>query len=239
MRQIKRRNKLPKPYFETDLGKLYHGDCIYILPLLPKVDLVLTDPPYKVGWDKINKYGSNRKARAGIYGKQKWDSSKFSKKQFNTIKAKSNNQIIFGANHFSSILPDSSCWIVWDKDNTGNYADCELAWTSFNTSVYKIKWRWNGMIKEKPEKRYYPTQKPVGLFIKILQKYSNQNDTILDCFIGSGTTAIACEQLGRKWIAIDKSLGACQLATKRIKREAILRRTKTNAGIFRGGKNVN
>ena len=182
--------------------------------------MVLTDPPYGVGWDKRAKWGSNNKGKIIDYGKQPWDSKPVSKKQIELIFQKSNNQIIFGANYFVELLKNSSCWIVWDKDNTGGYADCELAYTSFKTAVRKFKWRWNGMLKEAPETRYHPTQKPVGLFMKILEKYSSINDSILDSFLGSGTTAITCERLNRRWIGIEISEKYCEISAKRIEAEA-------------------
>jgi len=209
-----------KPYYETELGKLYHGDCLEILPELEQVSLCLTDPPYGIGWDKRPTWGTSNKGKVTEYGKQIWDSSPISKEQIETIYKKSNNQIIFGANHFVEILKNSSCWIVWDKDNTGNFADCELAYTSFATAVRKFKWRWNGMLKEAPETRYHPTQKPVGLFMQILEKYSERHHTILDPFLGSGTTAIACERLNRRWIGIEKELKYVEIAAKRIESEA-------------------
>jgi hypothetical protein len=112
------------------------------------------------------------------------------------------NKIIFGGNYFASKLPDSRCWIVWDKNNTGNFADAELAWTSFSTGVKLYKFTWNGLVREGSRdiegvKRVHPTQKPVGLFQMILGDYSEQGDNIIDLFCGSGTTLVACEQTGR------------------------------------------
>ena len=215
-----------KPYYETELGKLYHGDCLEIMPELEIVDLVLTDPPYginvaKNGYSRAKGDFFNGKWIDGKnYGIQEWDSKPPPKEWFEMITSLTNNQIIFGGNYFIEWLKNSSCWIVWDKDNGENRnADCELAWTSFETAVRKITWRWNGMFKESPETRYHPTQKPVGLFMQILDKYSELNDLILDPFLGSGTTAIACERLNRRWIGIEISKKYCEIAAKRIENE--------------------
>ena len=115
----------------------------------------------------------------------------------------SDNQIIFGGNYFTDFLPVSRGWIVWDKNNTGNFADAELAWTSFDKGVKLYKHTWNGLVREGDRNaegvtRVHPTQKPVGMIANILQDYSEENDIILDCFGGSGSTLIACEQTGRK-----------------------------------------
>jgi len=212
-----------KPYFETDLGKLYNCDCLEFMHIMEdkSVDLVLTDPPYGINIAKTGKVGGGKCCEVTDYGKQDWDNKPMSEEQQKTCQRVSKNQIYFGGNYFN--LPPSPCWLVWDKDNTGNFADCELAWTSFNTAVRKFKWRWNGMLQENmkhKEDRVHPTQKPVPLFMWILRKYSEDNDLILDPFLGSGTTAVACEKLGRKWIGIEISEKYCEIAARRISAEA-------------------
>lgn len=110
--------------------------------------------------------------------------------------------------------------IVWDKVNGKNdFADCELAWTSFDSAVRKFEFKWHGMLQEDmkhKEKRYHPTQKPVKLFMQIIEKYSQPTDLILDPFLGSGTTAIACQKTGRHWIGIEREAAYCEIARKRI-----------------------
>jgi DNA modification methylase len=104
-------------------------------------------------------------------------------------------EIIWGGNYYSSFLPNSSCWIVWDKQNTGNFADCELAWTNQKTAVRKFQHMWNGMVKasEHGEKRVHPTQKPVALADWCIEQYGKECNTVLDLFGGSGFTLISCE----------------------------------------------
>ncbi len=103
-------------------------------------------------------------------------------------------------NYFVENLTNSSCWVVWDKDNGDSiHADCELAWTSFKTSVRKIKWLWHGMRQQNmknKETRIHPTQKPIQLYRWILQNYAKAGDTILDTHGGSMSSAIACHMEG-------------------------------------------
>ena len=142
------------------------------------------------------------------------------------IKSISKNQIIFGGNYYASILGDSSCWIVWDKDNgKTDFADCELAWTSFKTAVRKFKWRWQGMLQEdmaNKEKRLHPTQKPLPLMKWIVEKYSKPGDLIIDPFSGSFTTSVGCKQLGRKYIGVEISKEYCEIAVQRLSQEVLL-----------------
>lgn len=112
----------------------------------------------------------------------------------------SKNQIIWGANHFISKIPyDSSCWIVWDKENGENdFADCELAWTSFDTAVRRFSFRWAGMLQgnmKDKEERIHPTQKPVSLYKWLLKNYAKEGDRILDTHGGSMSIAIACHDM--------------------------------------------
>ena len=124
--------------------------------------------------------------------------------------------ILFGGNYYADLLPPSSSWIVWDKMNTGDFADCELAWTSHRRAVRKFTYMWNGFLRQMPEKRYHPTQKPLALMMWILKNYTNPNDTILDPFAGSGTTGVACVLTGRKFIGIETDKGYYKIAEKRI-----------------------
>ena len=175
--------------------------------------LALIDPPYGINMDG-GKIGGNNCGNAKDYAKKDWDKEPPSLEYFNELMRVSKNQIIWGANHFISRMPfDSSCWIVWDKDNSGNFADCELAWTSFNTAVRKYKFRWNGMLQQNmkdKEFRIHPTQKPVALYAWILKNYAKQGDKILDTHFGSGSIACAVHKAN----IIDKmnlSLVACEL----------------------------
>ena len=208
-----------KPYRETKLSKLYHGDCLDIIPELDPVDLVLTDPPYGIKMDKgFDGFGGFGKPIARKkYLNDNWDSVRPSKKVFDLILTISKTALIFGGNFFADILPLSTHWIVWDKKNTmPTFGDAELVWTnSKRKSVKIIECEYNGLLG-KEVTRVHPTQKPMKLFIELIEKYSTEVDIIMDCFLGSGTTAVACERLKRKWIGIEIEEKYCEIAAKRI-----------------------
>ena len=209
-----------KPYYETPLGKLYHGDCLEIMPQLEPVDLVLTDPPYGIGEARNKNESRSVLAKSQAYPIESWDDNPPPPEYFNLVFSVSKNQILFGGNYFIDNLYPTPCILVWNKDN-GNtdFADCEIAWTSFKTATRIIKYRWHGMLKEAPEKRYHRNQKPAGLFMWILNKYGEQEWVTLDTHIGSGTTAIACERLKRNWIGIEIEEKYCEISAKRIEAE--------------------
>ena len=200
---------------------LYLGDCMEILPTLGKVDAVITDPPYGINENSKKVASRGKLAALKDYGHFDWDKSPPPPELIEALRSASQYQAFFGGNYFQ--LPPSSCWLVWDKLNGDNdFADCELAWTSFKTAVRKFKWRWNGMLQEDmrhKEERIHPTQKPVPLFVWILERYSKPGDLVLDPFLGSGTTAIACLRTGRHYIGIEKHEPYFLKAQERIDKE--------------------
>jgi DNA modification methylase len=205
--------------------KLIHGDCLEAMKDMPdkSVDLVLTDPPYGIdagNYKRANTQHGNSVAKCSDYGFSDWDKKIPELAVFSEIFRISKNQIIFGGNYFTEYLKNSSCWLVWDKDNgDNNYADCELVWTSFTSAVRKIKYTWHGMLQQagvKKEKRVHPTQKPVGVMSWILEHYSKEGDTVLDCFMGSGTTGVACKKLSRDFIGIELDADYFKIASDRI-----------------------
>ena len=169
-----------------------------------RADLTLTDPPYGVDVVQNNHVGASNVAEAGTYAPIIGDATTdTAKKSYDVLKACSDNQIIFGGNYFTDFLSPKACWLVWDKENTGNFADVELAWTSFDKGAKLYRWQWNGMIRQGDRevelaKRIHPTQKPVGMLGAIVQDFTKDGAIILDVFGGSGSTLIACEQLNRK-----------------------------------------
>ena len=208
--------------------KLYNDDCMNIMPNYPDnyFELAIVDPPYGLKEDGKKNHGRGKLASATKYTPKNWDSKSEKKEYFDELIRTSKNQIIFGANHFISKIPyDSSCWIVWDKQNTGDFADCELAWTSFNTSVRKFTFMWNGMLQgnmKTKETRIHPTQKPISLYRWLLEKYAKPTDKILDTHLGSGSSAIASHYFGTEeftGIEIDKEY--FDMASKRIKEETM------------------
>ena len=187
----------------TDKINLHHTDCMDFMRDIPDgyYELAIVDPPYGIGEDGGDKKRGTKNIPSKIYTKKNWDSSVPPAEYFIELIRVSQNVIIWGANHFIENIPNanSSCWVVWDKDNTGDFADCELAWTSFKTAVRMFTFRWNGMLQgdmKNKENRIHPTQKPVALYKWILDKYAKPNDKILDTHGGSMSIAIACHDYG-------------------------------------------
>jgi DNA modification methylase len=213
---------------------LYLGDCRDILPTLPKVDAVITDPPYGIGEAAgknrtrssaagSNKWkGSRNTTGVGVastdFGpSMEWDAAPPSADLIDIVLQAGDGVIIFGGNYFS--LPPSSCWLVWDKVNGAtDFADCELAWTNLPKAVRLLRWMWNGMLQQdmaNKEVRVHPTQKPTAVMKWCIEQSGNPQ-TILDPFMGSGTTGVAAMQLGRKFIGIEIEPKYFDIACERI-----------------------
>lgn len=188
--------------FELAGNHAYNVDCMELMAQVPNkfFDLAVVDPPYG-----INENGEKNWTRSKLAIAQKYtpfhghDKAPPTSKYFDELRRVSKNQIIFGANHFISQIPiDSHCWLVWDKENGENdFADCELAWTSFQSSVRIFRFRWQGMLQgnmSDKEHRIHPTQKPVALYRWIFQRYAKQGDKILDTHLGSGSSRIAAHE---------------------------------------------
>lgn len=163
-------------------------------------DLLLTDPPYGISVVKTGKVGGGKIANCNEYSAIIGDeSTETARKSYEVCKNFTDNQIIFGGNYFTDFLLPSKCWLVWDKENTGNFADAELAWTSFDKGVKLYRYLWNGLVRKgsrelEGKKRIHPTQKPAGLMANIINDFTKENEIILDVFGGSGSTLIACEK---------------------------------------------
>jgi site-specific DNA-methyltransferase (adenine-specific) len=184
-------------------------------------DLAIVDTPYGIGEDGKKNHSRSRLAKATRYTPKDWDSKAPNRQYFEELKRVSKNQIIWGANHFIENIPqsNSSCWVVWDKDNTGDFADSELAYTSFDTAVRNFKWRWNGMIQQNmknKQKRIHPTEKPIQLYEWLLINYAKEGDKILDTHLGSGSIAIACHNLGYELTGCELDKDYYEAAMKRI-----------------------
>jgi site-specific DNA-methyltransferase (adenine-specific)/modification methylase len=193
---------------------LYLGDCMDILPTLPKVDAVITDPPYGINENHKKVASRGKMAPARDYGEFDWDKAPPPSELIEAIRTQAKWQAFFGGNYFE--LPPSSCWLVWDKLNGANdFADCELAWTNWPKAVRRIQWRWNGMIRQGNEDRFHPTQKPIEV-MKWVIELCPKAESILDPFMGSGTTGVAAVQMGRKFIGIEREPKYFDIACKRI-----------------------
>ncbi len=200
--------------------KLHLGDCLEYMKSMPdkSVDAVITDPPYGggrgEGFEGFGGFGKPIARRRFENGE--WDKNRPAKEVFDYL-LKYPVVLIFGGNYFADILPKSTHWIVWDKLNTmPSFSDCELVWTnSERKSVKKITHEYNGLLGKEQE-RHHPTQKPVSLMKKIVLQYTREGDTILDPFMGSGTTGVACVQTGRNFIGCEIDPGYFAIAEKRI-----------------------
>jgi DNA modification methylase len=195
-----------------------------------KIDLVFTDPPYgisvvqgsKVGGNKgFGSVGGGKIVKAKNYSQIIGDDTTDTARDFyNTcISLGMENFIIWGGNYFTDFLNPSMCWIVWDKENTGNFADVELAWTSFQKGAKLYKWQWNGMIRKgdksiEGKTRVHPTQKPVGLFNDIFKDFPFYS--CFDGFLGSGSTMVASHQLKRKCYGMELDPKYCDVIVKRM-----------------------
>lgn len=189
--------------------QLHLGDCIEFMRTLPDkyFDLCLTDPPYGMN--------SHNMRNAVGFMNVDWDSSPASDTQINESIRVSQNQIIWGGNYFN-LLP-SRCFLIWDKGETmygRSWAECEMAWTNFDkvARIFKTGTR---------EEKEHPTQKPLTLMRWCIESYSNIGDTIFDPFMGSGTTGVACMQLGRNFVGYEIDHNYFKIAEKRIKQASL------------------
>ena len=208
------------------ISEVYNCDCLEYIKTLPDkyFDLCIADPPYGIGECGAKNYSRSKLAKAKEYTAKDWDFQALSKEYFDEILRVSKKAIIWGANHFISKIPyDSSCWIVWDKENGENdFSDCELAWTNFKTSVRRFKFRWTGMLQgymKNKEIRIHPTQKPVALYAWILDNYAKQGDKIFDPFLGSGSSRIAAYKKGFDFYACELDKDYYEAQEERFRKE--------------------
>ncbi len=185
------------------ISEVYNIDCMEYMKNIPDkfFNLVIVDPQYGIGEDGKSNHSRSKLAKAKQYTPKHWDNEPMSPQYFKELFRVSKNQIIWGANHFiTRINKDSPCWIVWDKDNgASDFADCELAFTSFPNAIRKFKYRWHGMLQENmknKEIRIHPTQKPVDLYAYLLKTFAKEGDKIFDSHLGSGSSRIAAYKLG-------------------------------------------
>lgn len=202
-----------KPYYEDDFVTIYHGDC---RDWLPEADVVITDPPYGVGWEETGK------ARGGrIWGAIVGDDEPFDPAH---LLALGKPTVLFGANHYASRLPDVPSWLVWIKRDgmkAWSQSDCELIWTNLGGPARAIRhdW-WAGMTAVQQEGgRFHPTQKPAGLMRAIIAMAPE--GVILDPYMGSGTTLVAAKSMGRKAIGIEIEERYCKIAAARCAQEVL------------------
>lgn len=195
-----------------DFG-FYNMDCMQGMSMFPDkfFDLAIVDPPY----GGVSQGGYMRNSAGGGVAKQKndyhlslWKCKKPNKDYFEELQRVSKNQIIWGGNYYASLLNDSQCWIVWDKEKPAgvSFADVELAWTSFDIPSRIFHFAWNGMLqgnmKEK-EYKIHPTQKPVALYEWLISRFAKEGDIILDTHVGSASSLIACHNTQHKFVGFE------------------------------------
>lgn len=190
-------------------NKILNMDCLDFLKKCPDnyFSLVLTDPPYGIGVNNMHLFDGSKKQQRH----KEYEDIAPDKIYFEELFRVSQNQIIWGGNYF--YLPPTRCNLIWDKIQDFSGADFELAWTSFNkpSKIFRMS-----RIEAYGKGTIHSTQKPLKLFEWCLQNHSNENDLVLDCFSGSGTTAIACHNLKRRFICIEKDKDYYEASCKRL-----------------------
>ncbi len=201
-----------KPDYERAGVQLYCGDCLEILPKLGKVDAVVTDPPYGIARDRLK--ASTNGEWSQLYSKQiEWDDAAPSAAVDLALSLSRGSGVIWGGNYFS--LKPMRGWLVWDKMQAHSSGHAELAWTSADIPIRTFSYC---RAQLATEGKVHPTQKPVALMEWCLGFLPNAK-TILDPFMGSGTTGVACVRLGRKFIGIEIEPKYFDIAVKRIDAE--------------------
>lgn len=219
---------------DIEINKVYNMDCLDLMREMERggviADWLITDPPYGIGIEKMSFTQSGaqkigKAVRRDYSHIGKWDSQRIDKEYFDLMFKVSKNQIIFGGNYYTDILPPTKSWIVWDKrceDKLRNdYADCEIAWCS-QGQARVFHYLYNGMIQgdmKNKDDRFHPTQKPTQIICQLLNYYTQENDLILDPFMGSFTTAVACHKLKRRFIGAELDEEYYALGSERLKAE--------------------
>jgi DNA modification methylase len=213
---------LPAPFYQDDSCTIYNADCRNILPLLPRFDLLLTDPPYGIGekWaDESVEGWSQCKSGAGrlFSSGEKWDAEPVEMKDIERMMACAVNSIIWGGNYYP--MTPSRCWLIWDKMQKHSGSEAEMAWATMELPVRVFRMsRLEAYCGR--DKKVHPTQKPLGLIQWCLGFFPNAQ-TILDPFMGSGTTLVATKLEGRKAVGIEISEKYCELAANRLRQKVL------------------
>jgi DNA modification methylase len=191
---------------------LYLGDNLEVMPTLDKVDAVVTDPPYGLGdW---NNRGTNKDRPFDSDKTQKWDKP-ISQEHINLMRDISKYQIMWGGNYYLDLLPRTKQMFVWNKGiRNMHFNDCEIAWCS----QFKEASRVFDLSPMSVEAKQHPTAKPLLLMEWCVNHLPKKVETILDPFMGSGTTGVACAKLGRKFIGIELDEDYFNIACERIEK---------------------
>ncbi|RVG29735.1 DNA-methyltransferase [Sinorhizobium meliloti] len=194
--------------------ELYLGDCMEIMPTLERVDAVVTDPPYGIDYGKQGSFSASHgwgPWRENV----SWDAERPGREIFDLMRSASKDQIIWGGNYFTDYLPPTMQWLVWDKGQRDfSLADGEFAWSSQNKAARIFTY---SRSKAKQDGKQHPTQKPIAL-MKWCLEFVPKARTVLDPFMGSGTTGVACANVGRRFIGIEREPSYFDIACERIRK---------------------
>ncbi len=195
-----------------ELNQLYLMDCMEGMKQFPDkyFELAIVDPPYGIGAGKEKPHNGWKD-----YGIKQWDNASPNKEYFDELFRVSQNQVIWGANHFISKIPyDFSCFLIWDKGQRDfSLADGEMAWTSFKKAARFFDYSRGQALQEG---KIHPTQKPVALYKWLLMNYAKQGDKILDTHVGSASSLLACYDMGFDYIGFEIDEDYYKAAQKRI-----------------------
>lgn len=203
------------PYYEHGGITIYNADCRLLLADL-RADLLLTDPQYGIGRDGAQRTTSRHGGRKA-YEFRGWDAERPDANTFAMMLAATKVQIIWGGNYFADLLPPTSRWLVWDKGQRIAQSDGELAWTSMQGAL-RI-WTLNRVALMR-DGAVHPTQKPLELMSWCLTFAPNAR-TVLDPYMGSGTTLRAAKDSGLRAIGIEREEHFCEIAAQRLSQEVL------------------
>jgi len=208
--------------------ELHNVDCLPFMKQCEdkQFDLAIVDPPYGIGIHKMNYTQSTKGGvakRRDYSSVTDWDSAIPTKEYFDELQRISKNQIVWGGNYFTEILPPTKGWILWDKRTEQKYnndfADGEMAWTSFDKPLRIYRYLWSGMLQgnmKDKQQRIHPTEKPKQLYKWILDNYAEKGSKIIDTYLGSGSIALACDELKYDLVGIEISKEYFDKANKRL-----------------------
>jgi site-specific DNA-methyltransferase (adenine-specific) len=203
------------PYYDDGQCVIYHGDCRHIAPAIGGVCLLLTDPPYGIGWNGDYSRFSQGNAQGGpstrVYPPIAGDNEPFSPRPWLSFP----QVILWGANCYLGLLPDGAM-LVWQKRTADFLAQAEVAWWNHGRGVYVYSEPVEAMQRD----RVHPTQKPVGLMAWCISK-AKTDGLILDPFMGSGSTLVAAKRLGRRAIGIEIEERYCEIAASRLQQGSL------------------
>ena len=195
-------------------SQVFNEDCMKVMSRYPDkyFDLAVVDVPYTDEYKNMQNLNTDmrgKQAKVGQYHYNSLSNAKPTKEYWDELKRVSKKKIVWGANYLIENLSSTPCVIVWDKNNSGNFADCEIAFGTFKTGSKIFKYTWNGMIQQNmkdKEHRIHPTQKPIALYDWIFLNYAKPGQLILDTHLGSGSSRIAADKAGLDFIGceIDK-----------------------------------